>query len=117
MNSNNNMRQVNISEMESPIPTYQNNLETQNSQISHNNLSQNSKRYNNSSIIINPTSSKSITKRAVKDLIDEIYESKIQYDKKCFDLKMPKETLEQHMYTFLNTKYGLKVKAKLFLIN
>ncbi len=52
---------------------------------------------------------KTITKKTIRDLIDEIYESKIHFDKKCQDNKLPKETMEQHMYTFLNQKYGLKV--------
>ena len=42
-------------------------------------------------------------------MIDEIYDSKTHFDKKCIENKMPKETMEQHMYTFLNHKYGLKV--------
>jgi len=43
-------------------------------------------------------------------MIDEIYESKTNFDKKCVENKQPKETMEQHMYTYLNQKYGLKVK-------
>ena len=43
-----------------------------------------------------------------KDIMNEIYNSKINYDKKCFENKVPIETLEQHMYTYLNQKYGLK---------
>ena len=42
------------------------------------------------------------------DLIDSIYSSKTTYDKKCIEIKMPRETMEQHMYTFLNQKFGLK---------
>ena len=43
-----------------------------------------------------------------KDIINEIYASKVQYDKKCLENKLPRETMEQHMYTYLNNKYGLK---------
>ena len=27
---------------------------------------------------------------------------------KCIEFKLPKETLEEYMYTYLNKKYGLK---------
>ena len=44
----------------------------------------------------------------MKEVIEEIYASKALFDKKCLDVKMPRETMEQHMYSFLNHKYGLK---------
>ena len=49
-----------------------------------------------------------ITLSTLKDMINEIYKSKSLYDAKCIETKMPKETMEQHMYTYLNKKYGLK---------
>ena len=49
-----------------------------------------------------------LTQKQLLQVITEIYTSKSQYDKKCNDYHLPKETLEQHMYTFLNNKYGLK---------
>ena len=49
-----------------------------------------------------------ISLRTLKELINEIYISKENYDIKCEQYKLPKETLEEHMYTFLNKKYGLK---------
>ena len=49
-----------------------------------------------------------ISLKTLKDLINEIYISKESYDIKCEQYKIPKETLEEHMYTFLNKKYGLK---------
>ena len=49
-----------------------------------------------------------LTQKQLLQVITEIYTSKSQYDKKCYDYHLPKETLEQHMYTFLNNKYGLK---------
>ena len=49
-----------------------------------------------------------ISLKTLKDLINEIYISKENYDQKCEQYKIPKETLEEHMYTFLNKKYGLK---------
>lgn len=41
-------------------------------------------------------------------MIEAIYASKIKFDAKCAEAKLPKETMEQHMYTYLNQKYGLK---------
>ena len=49
-----------------------------------------------------------ITLKTLKDFINELYLSKSQYDVKCTQYKLPKETLEEYMYTFLNKKYGLK---------
>ena len=49
-----------------------------------------------------------ISLKTLKDFINELYLSKSQYDVKCQQFKLPKETLEEHMYTFLNKKYGLK---------
>ena len=49
-----------------------------------------------------------ISLKTLKELINEIYISKENYDLKCEQNKFPKETLEEHMYTFLNKKYGLK---------
>ncbi|MFM7859559.1 MAG: hypothetical protein ACKO96_48445, partial [Flammeovirgaceae bacterium] len=58
--------------------------------------------------MIGPVGSKVLTKKQMKEVIDEIYASKTSFDKKCQEAKMPRETMEQHMYTFLNHKYGLK---------
>ena len=49
-----------------------------------------------------------ISLKSLKDFINELYASKENYDMKCIEFKLPKETLEEHMYTFLNKKYGLK---------
>lgn len=32
----------------------------------------------------------------------------MKFDKKCLESGLPKETMEQFMYTYLNQKYGLK---------
>lgn len=37
-----------------------------------------------------------------------MYLQKVKFDKKCEDSHVPKETMEQYMYTYLNQKYGLK---------
>lgn len=59
-------------------------------------------------VIVGPNGSRVLTVKMMKDIINEIYTSKAEFDKKCFENKLPKETMEQHMYTFLNQKYGLK---------
>ena len=57
---------------------------------------------------VNKMNGKLLSLRQLKEIIEEIYASKAKYDERCADGKMPRETLEQHMYTYLNTKYGLK---------
>ena len=54
------------------------------------------------------TTSRVLTLKQLKDVINDIYTSKIKFDKKCEALKQPRETMEQYMYTYLNQKYGLK---------
>lgn len=55
-----------------------------------------------------PSNSKIISIRNVKETIKEIYISKRECDKTALENKLPKETLEQHMYSYINQKYGLK---------
>ena len=43
-----------------------------------------------------------------QDVIEEIYASKSKFDRKCSESQLPRETVEQHLYTYLNQKYGLK---------
>ena len=57
---------------------------------------------------INASKHQIISLKTLKDFMDELYTSKANYDMKCMEFKLPKETLEEHMYTFLNKKYGLK---------
>lgn len=59
-------------------------------------------------IIVGPNGSRVLTGKMMRDIINEIYASKAEFDKKCQENKLPRETMEQHMYTFLNQKYGLK---------
>ena len=40
-----------------------------------------------------------ISLKTLKDIINEIYVSKTNYDIKCLDFRLPRETLEEHMYT------------------
>ena len=74
---------------------------------------------------------RSLTLKQMRDLIDELYISKLVHDAKCAEAKLhpptllhpltsllhplrsaetklPRETMEQHLYTSFNTKYGLK---------
>lgn len=63
----------------------------------------------NKSFIQNtPLYSKQISKEALLELIDDIYKSKLNANAKCSQMKQPFETMEQHLYRFLNNKYGLK---------
>ena len=54
------------------------------------------------------TNGKILSLRQLKEVIEEIYASKAKFDERCAEGKMPRETMEQHMYNYLNTKYGLK---------
>ena len=49
-----------------------------------------------------------ISLKALKEFINELYISKTNYNIKCEQFKLPKETMEEHMYTYLYKKYGLK---------
>ncbi|EGR28674.1 hypothetical protein IMG5_170580 [Ichthyophthirius multifiliis] len=51
---------------------------------------------------------RTLTLRQLKETIEEIYNSKENFDKKYQEAQLPRETMEQHMYSFLNQKYGLK---------
>ena len=51
---------------------------------------------------------KVLTQRQLHEAIEDIYASKSKYDIKCAETHLPRETMEQHMYTYLNQKYGLK---------
>jgi hypothetical protein len=44
----------------------------------------------------------------MKEIISNMYTSKIAFDKKCEINKQPKQTMEEYMYIYLNQKYGLK---------
>ena len=63
---------------------------------------------NNSLLQASPVCNRVFTIKMMKETINDIYNSKAEFDKKSDDNKLPRETLEQHMYTYLNQKYGLK---------
>jgi hypothetical protein len=54
------------------------------------------------------TGAKILSKKQMHDFINEIYESKIEYDKVCNENHLKRESMEHYMYKFLNNKYGLK---------
>ena len=49
-----------------------------------------------------------LTLKQMREMVEELYASKAKHDAKCADAGLPRETLEQHVYTALNTKYGLR---------
>ena len=57
---------------------------------------------------ISPFKPKVISKKQLLEIINEIYKSKELSDKKNTLNQLPKETMEQHMYNYLKSKYGLK---------
>jgi hypothetical protein len=57
---------------------------------------------------IGETNVRVLTLKQLNEVIADIFESKLKCDQKYIESKLPRETMEQHMYTFLNTKYGLK---------
>lgn len=63
---------------------------------------------NPANVYIGQTAVRALTLKQMKDVIEEIYTSKAKYDQRCLEAKLPRETMEQHMYTYLNQKYGLK---------
>ena len=69
-----------------------------------NNNSNNSNK-SNSIVIVRPHN---LTKEQLLQLIDEIYRSKSISNQKCEEVGKPIETMEKHLYTFLNQKFGLK---------
>lgn len=46
--------------------------------------------------------------KQLRELIGDIYTQKKRHDEKCGEGKLPRETMEQFMYTYLNQRYGLK---------
>ncbi len=55
-----------------------------------------------------PITPKVLSLKNAKEIMNEIYNNKIIYDKKCNANKLSRETMEQFMYTYLFNKYGLK---------
>lgn len=55
-----------------------------------------------------PVSTRMLSLKQLRDSIEAIYQSKSKYDEKCAQEGLPRETMEQHMYTWLEMRYGLK---------
>jgi len=51
---------------------------------------------------------KDLTLRQLRDIMLSVYSSKAQHDLRCQETKEPTETMEQHTYSFLGKRYGLK---------
>lgn len=51
---------------------------------------------------IGKTKTRTLTLKQLKDLINDIYTQKVKYDQKCEESRLPRETMEQFMYTYLN---------------
>ncbi len=54
------------------------------------------------------SSDRTLTLNQLREVIDAMYASKVKFDAKCDESQLPRETMEQHLYTYLNQKYGLK---------
>ena len=67
-----------------------------------------SRKYNKLSGPVGKTHVRTLTLKQLKDVISDIYAQKLKYDQKCVESKLPRETMEQFMYTYLNQRYGLK---------
>ncbi|KAG7397965.1 hypothetical protein PHYBOEH_011894 [Phytophthora boehmeriae] len=48
-----------------------------------------------------------LTLKQLVDLIQCVYASKVKYDARATTAGAPRETMEQHLYTYLNTRFGL----------
>ena len=108
-NNNNNINNKNNINNNNDNYNYYNNNDYNNNDYNDNHIFENQ---NNSNIIKitnnNISHPKTLTIKMTKEIMNEIYNSKSSYDKKCYENKLPRETMEQHMYTYLNQKYGLK---------
>ena len=60
------------------------------------------------SATITQTNTRTLSLRQLRDLINDIYAQKTKFDQKCEESHLPRETMEQFMYTYLNQRYGLK---------
>ena len=54
-----------------------------------------------------------MTLRQLRDVVEEIYDSKLKFDDKNNHCKLARETMNQYLFTYLNQKYGLKVECAL----
>ena len=59
-------------------------------------------------ITLSQNNSRVLAKNTLIELINDIYKNKIISDKKNMESKIPKFTMEQHLFNYLKSKYGLK---------
>ena len=59
-------------------------------------------------MVIGPLSKRDMTIRQLLETINDIYNSKLENDKKLTQTHQQKLTMEQFLYQYLNNKYGLK---------
>lgn len=57
---------------------------------------------------VSPRSARTFTLRTLRELIEDVYASKVKHDKKCAEARQPRETLVQHLSTYLHNRYGLR---------
>jgi len=86
-----------------------NNINLNNSNISRKTIDENNKNeIGIDATFLGLAGAKILTKKQMHDFINELYDSKIEYDKVCAENHLKKESMEHYMYKFLNNKYGLK---------
>ena len=94
---------------------YEHNFEIVNKKLSRHiymdlqTLNKKSKNKSQNMIVTHQGESRIFTKRMLLEIINDIYESKKYSDICSVENKMPYETMEQHLYSYLNYKYGLRV--------
>ena len=85
-----------------------NNLNLNNSNISQKTNDNNKNEIGIDATFLGLAGAKILTIKQMHDFINELYESKMEYDKVCSENHLKKESMEHYMYKFLNNKYGLK---------
>ncbi len=59
-------------------------------------------------VILSQSNSRILAKNYLIDIINDIYKNKIISDKKNIQNQIPKYTMEQYLFNYLKSKYGLK---------
>ena len=108
-NSHNNISNITNKDLdkESSKNFLSKNINNSNYSLTNNSIFNKTNETRNDASYIN-TKPKFLSLKMAKEIMNEIYNSKIFFDRKCYETGKPRETMEQHMYTYLNQKYGLK---------
>lgn len=53
-------------------------------------------------------SHRNLSIKNLREMIIDIQNQKLKFDRKSLENKQPRETMQQYVYTYLNQKYGLK---------